>query len=314
MHSGTNAARNELQLGGAFETAAASFRDYVELTKPRITWLILVSTAVGYFFGLSADDWHGLLRQACSWVLFHTLFGTALMASGTAALNEWLERGSDARMHRTSSRPIPSGRVKADAAFAFGVAISALGLVELIFGAGAWPASIGLLTLLLYLFVYTPLKTRSWLCTTVGALPGALPPAIGFAAAHGALNAKGVALAAILFVWQFPHFYSIAWMYREDYGRAGIKMLPVVEPNCTSTARQIIVYAALLLPISLLPVALGMSGIWYASAAGLLGLWILYSGLLLMRERTARRARNVLLASVSYLPLLYACMLLDRSW
>lgn len=293
---------------------AESARSYLELTKPRITWLIVISTAVGYVFGLAAPGWWACLTQLASWRLLHTLLGTALLASGTAALNEWYERGSDRKMRRTANRPIPGGRIRASHALVFGVAISAAGFAELAVGTNWLAAFLGLLTLLLYLFVYTPLKSRSWLCTTVGALPGALPPAIGFAAAHGNISAPGLALIAILFVWQFPHFYSIAWIYRDDYARAGIQMLPVAEPDCVSTARHILFWTLILLPLSFLPLVLGLTGKFYGVAALLLGVWMIHRTFQLASDKTAFQARRVLLASVSYLPLLYCCMLLDRHW
>lgn len=289
-------------------------RDYLDLTKPRITWLILVSTALGYFFGLNARGWWNCLALALSWRALHTLLGTALMASGTAALNEWYERDADSRMRRTAGRPIPSGRVTPAAALLFGVLISIAGFAELALAVNRYCAFLGLLTLLLYLFIYTPLKSRSWLCTTVGALPGALPPAIGFAAARGSLNAQGLALVAILFVWQFPHFYAIAWMYREDYGRGGIKMLPVIEPDCVSTARQMMLYGIALLPVSLLPALIGMAGRLYALGAVLLGCWLLHATFRAAIEGSSRHARAVLIASVIYLPLLYTWMALNRIW
>jgi protoheme IX farnesyltransferase len=188
--------------------------DYLELTKPRITWLILMSTAVGYVFGLPAHGWLDCLHQIANWRTLHTLLGTGLMASGTAALNEWHERDADARMRRTAGRPIPSGKITPAAALIFGALISLIGFLELAFGANWQAAGWGAATLVSYLGVYTPLKKRSPVCTTVGAIPGAVPPAIGYAAARGALTVEGLALAAILFLWQFPHFYAIAWMYR----------------------------------------------------------------------------------------------------
>src|SRR5207244_5508737 len=173
-------------------------------------------------------------------------------------------------------------------------------------------ASIGAFTLVSYLFVYTPMKSRTCWSTTVGALPGAMPPVIGYAAAAGAINRESWVLFAILFLWQFPHFYSIAWMYKEDYARAGIQMLPVVEPDCRSTARQIVLYGIALIPVSLVPALLGMSGRIYLVGALLLGLWFLYSGVRVALERSLVRARGVLIASVLYLPLIYGLMLLDR--
>ena len=173
-------------------------------------------------------------------------------------------------------------------------------------------AAIGAFTLASYLFLYTPMKRRTWWSTTVGAIPGAMPPMIGYAAAAGAITPQSWVLFAILFVWQFPHFYSIAWMYKEDYARAGILMLPVVEPDCRSTARQIVIYGIVLIPVSLIPAMLGMSGRIYLAGALLLGLWFLDAGVRVARERTVARARGVLLTSVVYLPFLYGLMLLDR--
>jgi heme o synthase len=289
-------------------------RGYIELTKPRVTWLILMSTGFGYFFGLNASGWRDCLIQIVSWRALHTLLGTGLMASGTAALNEWYERDADRKMRRTARRPLPSGIISPTGALLFGVAISAAGFGQLAHGVNLYAAMLGAATLLLYLGIYTPLKRRSWLCTTIGALPGALPPAIGFVAAHGYLNIEGVILSAILFVWQFPHFYSIAWMYRDDYGRAGIKMLPVIEPDGTSTVRQMLVYGFVLVPLSVLPTLIRMSGVAYALFALVLGAWLVRRVFGVAADRTAARARVVLLASVIYLPLLYSAMALDRHW
>ncbi|HBY62469.1 MAG TPA: protoheme IX farnesyltransferase [Solibacterales bacterium] len=281
-------------------------KDYIELTKPRITWLILMSTGIGFYFGLPSGapvDWL---------VLLHTLIGTGLLASGTAALNQWYEREADAKMRRTKFRPLPSGRLSASGALAFGIALSVAGFVELWLGANLLTALLGAFTLISYLFAYTPLKQKSKHSTTVGAVPGAMPPLIGFAGAAGTLTAEAWILGAILFVWQFPHFYAIAWMYREDYANAGIRMLPVVEPDGESTARQILFYAAALIPISLVPKYLGMAGNLYLAGALLLGAMFLWSGVRVATDRTILRARKVLLASVLYLPLLYGLLLIDR--
>lgn len=279
-------------------------RDYLELTKPRITILILICTAVGYFFGCGTS--FRLL------MLVHVLLGTALMASGTSALNQWYEADSDAKMRRTRERPIPAGRIKPGHGFLFGVLLSTAGFAELWFGTNALAAALGLFTLLSYMFVYTPLKRRSPACTTVGALPGAMPPLIGYAAASGGLDAGALALFLILFVWQFPHFYAIAWMYREDYARGGIRMLPVIEPDGESTAKRIVACSVLLIPISLVPRLLDMTGSVYSATAVVAGLGFLYFGVRLGRERTLTRARYVLLASVFYLPVLLAVMVMNR--
>jgi protoheme IX farnesyltransferase len=280
-------------------------RDFLELTKPRITILILICTAVGYYFGCRTS-----FRFL---MLVHVLLGTALMASGTSALNQWYEADSDAKMHRTRERPIPAGRMKRSHGFVFGVVLSTAGFAELWFGTNAFAAALGLFTLLTYLLIYTPLKQWTPACTTVGALPGAMPPLIGYAAASGGLDAGAFALFLILFVWQFPHFYAIAWMYREDYARGGIRMLPVIEQDGESTAWRVVACSVLLIPISLLPRLLGMTGAFYSIAAVAAGLGLLYFGVRLGRERTFARARNVLLASVLYLPMLFAVMVIDRT-
>ena len=288
-------------------------RDYVELTKPRITWLILMSTAIGYFFGLPrTGSWRSFLGSVDLMSLLHTIVGTGLIASGTAALNQWIEREADQRMRRTARRPLPAGRLRADRALAFGVTLSVLGFLELWLGVNLLSGLIGAFTLASYLFLYTPLKRRTWWSTTIGAIPGAMPPVIGYAAAAGSVSHEAWVLGAILFLWQFPHFYSIAWMYRDDYERAGIRMLPVVEPDGRSTARQIVVYGMALIPVSLTPALMGMSGIVYGVGALVLGLWFLYSGVRVALDRNIIRARHVLLASVLYLPLIYGLMLLDR--
>lgn len=281
-------------------------RPYIALTKPRITWLILMSTAIGYYFGIDRH-WSAL-------TLLHTILGTGLIASGTAALNQWMEYKYDACMKRTRLRPLVTGEIRPLPALLYAVALSVAGYLELGLGANWMAANLGLATLSSYLFLYTPLKRKTWWATTVGAFPGAMPMLIGFAAAHGSLNAQAWALFAILFLWQFPHFYAIAWMYREDYARAGMQMLPVVDPEGERTARHILLTAALLLPISLFPSFLSMTGTLYLVGATLLGLWYAWSGLRVVRERTRVNARRVLLASIAYLPLLYILMLIDRPW
>ncbi len=279
-------------------------KDYIALTKPRITWLILMSTGVGYFFG-AKQGWHFL-------TLLHTIIGTGLIASGTAALNQWVERKADGMMRRTQARPLPSGRLEPRRALVFATAISVAGFVELWFGANPLAALLGLFTLLTYLFIYTPLKQRSPHSTTFGSLPGAMPPLIGFAAASGTLTWDAWVLFAILFLWQFPHFYAIAWMYKEDYARAGILMLPVVEPDGKSTARRILLYSIALIPISLMPRFFAMAGNVYLYGALALGLAFVYYGLRIRWDRTRQQARRVLLASVVYLPVLFSLMLFDR--
>jgi heme o synthase len=278
-------------------------KPYLDLTKPRITWLILMSTGLGYYFG-QTHGWN-------PWLLLHSLLATGLLASGTATLNQWYERDADAKMHRTSQRPLPSGVVTPARALWFGVALVTLGELEMLLGVNAVAAWLGFFTVASYLGLYTPLKQKTWWSTTVGALPGAMPPLIGFAAARGQLTVEAWALFLIVFLWQFPHFYAIAWMYRDDYARAGIRMLPVVEPDGISTARHMAGFALLLIPASLLPNFLHMAGHWYLAAALLLGASFLRATLAVMRDRTLLNARAVLRASVIYLPLLYLALVVD---
>jgi protoheme IX farnesyltransferase len=281
-------------------------RDYIELTKPRITWLILMSTGIGYFFGLPSHAWGEI-----NWLLLlHTILGTGLIASGTAALNQWYERAADLKMRRTAGRPLPSGRLLAGRALTFGIVLSVVGFVELWLGVNLLSGLIGAFTLFTYLFLYTPMKQRTWWSTTVGAIPGAMPPMIGYAAAAGTITQESWVLFAILFLWQFPHFYSIAWMYKEDYARAGIQMLPVVDPDCRSTAPNRVVRHR---PDS------GESGTGNAGHDGtdlfhralILGLVYLYSGVRVAWSALCA-CTAVLLTSVLYLPLIYGLMLLDE--
>src|SRR5580698_946593 len=264
-----------------------------------------MSTGVGYFFG-ARGGWHWL-------TLLNTIVGTGLIASGTAALNQWYERAADAKMKRTQGRPLPAGRISANKALIFAILISVAGFAELFVAVNPLTGWLGLFTLLSYLFVYTPLKQRSPHSTTIGAIPGAMPPLIGYAAASGKLTWEAWILFAILFLWQFPHFYAIAWMYREDYERAGIRMLPVVEPDGESTARRILWFSLALIPISLVPKFLAMTGNVYLIGAAVMGLLFLYAGLRITFDRTRQQARRVLLASVVYLPVLYGLMLFDHA-
>lgn len=277
----------------------------MELTKPRITVFLLMSTAIGFVFGTRlGNPWTW-------WTLFNALLGTGLIASGTAALNQWYEREGDALMRRTLGRPIPSGRVTARHALVFGTVLSILGFAQLAIWVNLLSGFLALFTLASYLFVYTPLKRVSPISTTIGAIPGAMPPLIGFAAASGHLNYDAGILFAILFVWQFPHFYAIAWMYREDYARAGIRMLPVVEPNLDSTARRILWFSIVLVPLSLAPKFMSMAGNVYLVGAILLSGFVVYTGMQAMIVRTMPSARRVLLASIVYLPILYGLLAFD---
>lgn len=277
---------------------------YVELTKPRITFLIVLTSAAG--FALASPGRVDYLA------LGRAMVGIALLSSGIATLNQYMERDLDALMRRTADRPLPSGKLLPWEALAFGAGLTILAQVYLAVLVNPLTALLGLTVISGYLFAYTPLKTRTSLSTMVGAFPGAVPPLIGWAAARGEIGIEAWVLFAILFLWQFPHFLAIAWMYREDYSRAKILMLPVVEPDGRVTAQQIVVYTLLLIPVSLLPTALGISGKTYFVGAIILGLLFLYSSLRAAFSKSRQEARRLLLASVIYLPLLFILMVLDR--
>ena len=277
---------------------------YLELTKPRITFLIVLTAAAGFCLGTPG---------AINYLLFaHAMAGIALLSSGIATLNQYMERDLDALMRRTAARPLPSRRLMPVEACALGVGLTAGAEIYLALLVNPLTALLGLTVVAGYLFVYTPLKTRTSLSTVFGAFPGAMPPLMGWAAARGAIGMEAWVLFAILFLWQFPHFLAIAWMYREDYGRAGIVMLPVVEPEGRVTSQQIVIYTLLLLPVSLLPTALGISGAVYFYGAALLGVLFLYSSIRAAISKSRQQARRLLLASVLYLPLLFALMVLNR--
>src|SRR5436190_13179799 len=285
-----------------------SFRErvaaYAELTKPRITFLIVLTSAAGFALASpGALDYLALLRA---------LLGIGLLSSGIATLNQYAERDLDGLMRRTANRPLPAGKLAPWEALAFGAGMTILAEAYLLVLVNPLTALLGLTVIAGYLFAYTPLKTRSSLSTVVGAFPGAVPPLIGWSAATGTLTIEACVLFAILFLWQFPHFLAIAWMYKEDYSRAGILMLPVVEPDGRVTAQQIVVYTLMLIPVSLLPTVLGMSGRVYLVGAIVLGLLFLYSSVRAAFSKSRQEARRLLLASVIYLPLLFILMVLDR--
>jgi len=284
--------------------ARARVAAYVELTKPRITVLIVLTSAAGFVLGS---------RSSVNYVLFaHAMFGIAMLSSGIGTLNQFAERELDGLMRRTAERPLPSGRLMPLEALWFGVLLTVTAEVYLALLVNGLSAVLGIAVIAGYLFVYTPLKTRSTLSTAVGAFPGAVPPLIGWAAARGEVDITAWVLFAIVFLWQFPHFLAIAWMYREDYGRAGIRMLPVVEPDGRVTGQQIIAYSLMLVPVSLLPTFLGVAGRFYLFAALLLGLLFLASGIRAALSKSNQHARQLLLASVLYLPLLFGVMVLNR--
>jgi protoheme IX farnesyltransferase len=277
---------------------------YVELTKPRITFLIVLTAAAGFAL---ASPGHVDFRAMLS-----AMVGIALLSSGIATLNQYMEKDLDALMRRTANRPLPTGKLLPWEALAFGVGLTVLAELYLIVLVNPLSAVLGLTVIAGYLFGYTPLKTKTSLSTFVGAFPGAVPPLIGWASARGTIGVEAWVLFAILFLWQFPHFLAIAWMYREDYTRAGILMLPVVEPDGRVTGQQIVLYTVMLLPVSLLPTLLGTAGKIYFVGAIVLGLVFLYFSLRAAFSKSRQAARQLLLASVIYLPLLFILMVLDR--
>src|SRR5262245_23219966 len=285
-------------------TLAARLADFAALTKPRITALVLVTTYVGFYLGVRGGfEWTAVL---------HLLFGTGLVCGGASTLNQWWERDRDARMRRTSARPLPAARLGADAALAFGVTQAVVGLAQLAAFVNLLAALVAAVTLVTYVFVYTPLKTRTWWCTTVGGVPGALPPVVGWAAARGTIDAGAWSLFAIMFLWQLPHFYAIAWMYRDDYARGGFPMLPVVDPTGARTMRHMVVWSLALVPVSLLPALLGLVGAWYATAAVALGLGFVALAAALAARAELAAARRVFLGSILYLPVLFGLLVLDK--
>lgn len=289
-----------------FTLTAARSRagDFLTLAKPGLNSLVVATTLGGYYMATGRDGNLGTMLA--------TGAGTALVAGGSAAFNQLLERDADARMHRTRNRPLPDGRLQLSEATLFGSVLSIAGLMVLAMGANLMAAAVALATLLTYAVVYTPLKSRTAFSTVVGAIPGALPPVIGWAAGGGSIGLAAVALFAIGFCWQLPHFLAIAWIYREDYARAGFPMLPVLEPDGRSTARQAVVYSAALVPASLAPAALGLSGMLYAIGALLLGVFFLALAVRFSVARTVPNARTLFFGSLLYLPALWALMIANR--
>lgn len=277
---------------------------YYELTKPSITFMILVSTALGYFMGGNgiSNYQHFIL----------TLLGSCLISSGSGALNHFAEAESDKIMHRTNLRPIPAGIILPEKAMIFGIALIFIGSGILYFFINTLTCVLALITALMYLFIYTPLKKLTWLNTPVGAIPGAIPPIGGWVAATGSLDPEAWILFAILFLWQHPHFYAIALMFKDDYKKAGLKMLPVVEPNGSRTNRQIIWHALLLIPVSVMPVYINLLGMIYFWAALILGIGYLLSGFILAKQYSVNNARLVLKVSVFYLPILFLTIMVDK--
>jgi protoheme IX farnesyltransferase len=278
--------------------------DFVSLTKPRLNLLVVATSAAGYYLGAPGVPEPGPMLQAVA--------GTALVAAGAAVLNQVVERDTDALMRRTRGRALPDGRVLPGDARLFGIALSVGGLALLAAGRHLTAAGLALVTLILYLAIYTPLKRRTSLATLVGAVPGALPPLIGWSASHGSITLGGAALFAIVFLWQIPHFMAIAWMYRDDYAKAGFPMLPVIDPGGRRAGRQAVVYAAALVPVSAVPALVGVSGMAYLIVAMALGIGLLYLAADFAATRTDRSARRLFFGSITYLPILWIAMIADR--
>ena len=284
--------------------SAARTRDFVALAKPRLNLLVVASTLVGY--AMADGDSLGFVRVG------GLLLGTGLVAGGASAFNQVVERDLDALMKRTRTRPLPDQRLQPIEGLLFGSAATLAGLLMIVVSANLLAAAVALATLLSYVVVYTPLKRRSSFGTVIGAIPGALPPIIGWAASSGSLPPQAWTLFGIMFLWQLPHFLAIAWMYREDYARAGYPMLAVLEPDGRSTGRQSVVYAAALLPLSLAPTLMHMTGKLYFAGALVLGLAFLWLVIRFALSRSSRDARRVFFGSIAYLPLLWILMIANK--
>ncbi len=278
--------------------------DYVTLTKPRLNFLVLLTTAAAYSLGAGPD--------ATLVAFAHTLLGTFLVAGGASALNQVWERDTDRLMRRTRMRPLADLRMQPSAGIVFGVALTVAGAAELAYFLNVLAAAVALFTSVSYLFFYTPLKTRTSLSTIVGALPGALPAVIGWAAATNTLSIEGWVLFGIVFMWQMPHFLAIAWMYRDEYARAGMPMLPVIQPDGRSTGRQSVIYTAALIPLSMMPTGVGLASPWYMVGALTLGAVLMVLSLEFSAKRTIDTARRLFFGSILYLPILWALLVFDH--
>lgn len=280
--------------------------DFVALTKPRLNLLVLMTAVAGLY--VAAPE--GVPTA----ILIHTVVGTALVAGGAAAFNQVWERETDALMKRTQGRPVPSGRLSATEGLLFAGVTSTAGIIELAVAVNPLCAGVAALTLLTYVLIYTPLKKRTSLATLIGAIPGALPPVIGWTAATESLSLAPLVLFGIMFLWQMPHFLAIAWLYRDEYAAAGIPLLPVLEPDGRRTGRQALLFAAALWPVSLMPTLLGLAGGAYIVIATLLGGGLLVLSARFARDRSTTAARRLFLFSITYLPLLWGTLVADRLW
>lgn len=290
------------------QTKAISVREklaaYFELTKPRIAFMLVLTSAAGFYLGSSANF---------NFVIFiNAMIGITLLAFGVATLNQVWERKTDALMERTAKRPLVVGKVTFNEALIFGLLQCAVAEIYLTFLVNGLTAILGLIVIVGYVLLYTPLKTRTSASTAIGAIPGALPPLMGWTSASNEITLGAWILFALLFLWQFPHFLAIAWMYREQYAKAGILMLPVVEPEGKITAKQIVIFTILLLPISVAPFFIGLAGWVYLIGASLLGIWFLSASIGAARAKTNEKARKLLLVSVIYLPLIFLLMVFNK--
>jgi heme o synthase len=288
----------------ALSAARSRAADFSALAKPRLNLLVVASTLAGY--AMAGGETSQVLRLVC------TLVGTGLVAGGASGINQIIERVPDGQMRRTRLRPLPDGRLQPGEALLFSMTLSAAGLLTLAFGVNPLSALVALATLVSYTAVYTPLKRYSSFATVIGAIPGALPPVIGWTAARNELSQGAWLLFGIVFLWQLPHFLAIAWMYREDYARAGYPMLPVLEPDGRSTARQAVIYSAALLPLSLAPTLVGMTGTYYFAGALTLTSIFLAIAIRFGLTRSSLDARRLFFGSIIYLPLLWTLMIIDR--
>jgi protoheme IX farnesyltransferase len=296
--------RDSIEARGAVVSISSRPALYLALTKPDVSFLVVMTTVAGYALGTRGPlDW---LRMA------YTVFGTTLIAAGTSALNHYLERDTDGLMRRTASRPLPSGQMAPREALLFGLALIVCGTLYLALATNPLATLLGILTSVTYLGLYTPLKRKTTLATLVGAFPGAMPPLIGWAAVRGTISLDAWILFAVLFLWQFPHFDSIAWMYREDYGRAGIQMVSVADHDGKRTFREILWTAGLLIPVSLLPAMTGLAGARYFFGAVVLGIMLVEACLWAAASKSNIRAKWLMHATVLHLPLLLGLLIYDK--
>lgn len=302
-----NALSTEIEDGGGIglrERIAC----YAELTKPRIAFLLVLTAAAGFY--MAPSDGPADLA-----LFFHSMLGISLLAFGVAALNQFIERDTDALMERTARRPLPTGKISAKSAFVFGLALCLASEVYLFYFVNPLTAALGMVVIVGYVLMYTPLKLKTTASTAIGAVPGAMPPLMGWTSSNDSLSdlVGASILFLILFLWQFPHFLAIATMYRDEYAKAGIKMLPAVEEDGRITARQIVLFTILLIPISVAPVFFGMAGVIFGVGALVLGVWFLLASVKAAKLRTVDSARRLLLVSVLYLPILFLLMVLDKT-